>query len=391
MFTIKKYILYSITIFNLTYATSIPSLNILHLSFHTGCIREIEAIAQAVNVNLTSLFIPDLQPKEFDGITTGNALYNISHDRAQNIWNKHKDYFNQFDAIITSDTAPLSRIFLQNGYEKPLIIWVCNRFDYTDHGSLDCDFPDEEYYQLFQEAQSKKNVFVVPYTSFEALYAAQKNIIFNHEPIKPIGILPSTKTSYIPSNIDRSTTFFIPPYLNDASMKTSEKCAQLGIITYHGKYNGPNDLQGFKGIIHMPYAWSNLAFFENMQQGIPYFIPSITFMMQNINEGTMWWATGNYFKENYHLAEWYNDEYKDIITYFDSWEDLKDKINSINFKTLQSKIKKYAKLHSAKIINQWRDIITQINSYYSTINLTGILPNVAINVQNNLLSLNANI
>ena len=53
------------------------------------------------------MFIPNLVSGEFDGISSGNALYNVGHERAQNIWNKHKDYFNQFDAIITSDTAPL--------------------------------------------------------------------------------------------------------------------------------------------------------------------------------------------------------------------------------------------------------------------------------------------
>ena len=70
----------------------------------------------------------------------GNAVYNIGHQRAETVWNRHKDYFDKFDVIVTSDTAPLSRIFLQNGWRKPLIIWVCNRFDYCDYASLDLVF-----------------------------------------------------------------------------------------------------------------------------------------------------------------------------------------------------------------------------------------------------------
>src|SRR5579872_995466 len=124
----KKSLLLFILLSRTLLHADITSLHILHLSFHKGCIRDIEIVAQELGCTITSLFIPDLPAKEFDGYAAGNSLYNIGHERAEKIWNKHKDYFNQFDAIITSDTAPLARIFLQNNYEKPFIIWVCNRF-----------------------------------------------------------------------------------------------------------------------------------------------------------------------------------------------------------------------------------------------------------------------
>lgn len=342
-------------------ADDFSSLNILHLSFHQGCIREIETIAKKLNFNVTSLFIPNLEPKEFDGISTGNVLYNIGHDRAQNIWNKHKDYFNQFDAIITSDTAPLARIFLQNNYTKPLIIWVCNRFDYADNGSLDCDFPDEEYYQLFQQAAARENVSIIPYTAYESFYAAQKNVIFNHDVITPSGMIPIKNTiSDIPAGINKSQTFFVPPYLNDASLNLKQECLSQDIPVYCGRYNGSHDLAEFKGIIHIPYSWSNLAFFENIQNGLPYFIPSITFMLNNLNTGKIWWPNGNYFNNNYNLSEWYNDEHREIITYFDSWEDLKNKIESTDFDALRTKIKTYAQQHYEKTLDQWKKIFTEI-------------------------------
>jgi hypothetical protein len=340
---------------------SVSALQVLHLSFHKGCLREIETIAQELQCNVTSLFISDLAPKEFDGTSTGNTLYNIGHERAENIWNKHKDYFNQFDAIITSDTAPLARIFLQNNYTKPLIIWVCNRFDYTDTANLDCYFPDEEFYQLFQQAKNKKNVYTIPYTAFESFYAAQKNVIFNNEIIQPSGIFTTqNNSSTIPAHIDKSQTFFIPPYLNDISMNLIQECSRRGVNAYNGRYNGPSDLKDFKGIIHIPYAWSNVAFFENIQNGLPYFIPSITFMINNLDTGKIWWPNGNYFKNNYQLAEWYNKENSEIITYFDSWDDLKHKIESTDFDALRTKIKLYAQKHRAATIKKWKSIFSQI-------------------------------
>lgn|SRR5579872_304683 len=353
----RKYILFFLVIGSL----HASSLNILHLSFHKGCIREINTIAQQLHLNVTSVFVPDIAPYQFDGYSTGNALYNIGRERAYHIWHKHKDYFNQFDAIITSDTAPLARIFLQNDYQKPLIIWICNRFDYTDYGSLDCDFPDAHYYDLFNQAHDKKNVFTIPYTAFESLYAQQHNVVFNHDVVRPTGIIAHEPIiSQIPAYINKSKTFFIPPYLNDSSLNVTQACLQQQISTYQGRYNGPDDLQEFKGIIHIPYAWSNVAFFENIQHGLPYFVPSLSFMLEHLEKGKIWWMNSHYFEHNYHLSEWYCDEHRDIITYFDSWDDLKNKIESTDFDALRTKIKTYAQQLHNKTIEQWRNIFALI-------------------------------
>lgn len=338
-------------------------LHVLHISFHEGCINEINFIAQQLQFSVTSLFIHDLAPKEFDGQSYGAALYNIGHTRALDIWNKHKTYFNQFDAVITSDTAPLARIFLQNNFTKPLIIWVCNRFDYADTSSLDCNFPDEEYYQLLRDAYHKNTVFLIPNTAFESIYAAEKNVFFNHEIIQPIGgAFTIQGKPYIPSiNTDKTETFFIPNYSNDISMKLAQECAHLGIVTYNQRHNGPDDLKNFKGIIHIPYAWSTISFFEYIQLGLPYFIPSSAFINKLYNTGKLWWQNGNFLKNNYHLAEWYNEQHREIITYFDSWDDLKQKIESTDFAVLRAKIQRYTKNHRQNTLEKWKNIFNKVS------------------------------
>ncbi len=337
-------------------------LHVLHLSFHKGCINEINFIAQQLEFNLTSIFIHGLAHKEFDGQSSGAVLHNIGHERALNIWNKHKDYFNQFDVIITSDTAPLSRIFLQNNFTKPLIIWVCNRFDYADPDTPSCNFPDEEYYQLLRTAFHKNTVFSIPYTAFESVYAAGKNVFFNNEIIQPIGTFnEQDKVSSIPDSIDKSKTFFIPPYLNDAYVNLAQECTRLGITAYRGRYNGPNDLKDFKGIIHIPYSWSNLAFFENIQLGLPYFIPSSTFIKKLYVTRKIWWPNGNFLKNHCHLTEWYNEQHNEIITYFDSWDDLKQKIESTDFAALRIKIQQFAETHRHNTLEKWRNIFNKVS------------------------------
>ena len=78
---------------------------VLHLSFHRGCIKDFEAVARELSLDLTSWYI--LHPGDrsfFDEKRPGNSIYNIGHDRAVRVWKKHKDYFEQLiSGIINKD------------------------------------------------------------------------------------------------------------------------------------------------------------------------------------------------------------------------------------------------------------------------------------------------
>src|SRR3990172_2220243 len=79
------------------------------------------------------------------------------------------------------------RIFLQHGWQKPLIIWICNRFDFYDKYTRDHPFPDQEYYDLFNKATKQDTVKIIGYTPYEHEYVATKGITTGGLTIKPIG------------------------------------------------------------------------------------------------------------------------------------------------------------------------------------------------------------
>jgi hypothetical protein len=139
-------------------------------------------------------------------------------------------------------------------------------------------------------------------------------------------------------------------------MNLSEHCKKSGINNYCGRYNGAMDLKDFKGIIHIPYAWSNLAFFENIHLGIPYFIPSLKFIKELKTHPNFFSLDTSYFlhRDHYQLAEWYSPEHSEVFTYFDSWSDLQEKIEIANYPELREKIKNYAKGYGEKMLDQWR-------------------------------------
>ena len=152
-------------------------------------------------------------------------------------------------------------------------------------------------------------------------------------------------------------TLFVPPYHNDTiMMNLKRKLETLGFNAYTGRYNGPMDLTNYKAVVHIPYAWSNLAFFEMFQLGIVYFIPTINFLFQLRKMGNFWFQPP-YNRENLHLSEWYNDTHTDLLIYFDSWEDLRKKVNTLNYDKHKLKLKEFGEKHIKTTLNKWESVL----------------------------------
>ena len=318
-------------------------------------------MAKSLELELTTWYIHELPPHFFDEVTQGNALYNIGHERADRIWQKHKPFFDQFDVIMTSDTVALSRIFLQNHFAKPLIIWISNRFDYHDSASLDCTFPDQEFYELLKKARTSATVTIVATCPFEHYYAKQKGVDTGNLVIKPCGaVIEDIQKPVIPSSINKSVSFFVPDYHNETFL--SKKCKALRIPHYKGPFAGPKELGEFKGVIHLPYSWSTIALFMNTQMGLPYFIPTPEFVKTLARRENYWHQNGEFlFEQNlFHLSEWYAKENQDFFVYFDSWKELKKKIATSNFASLRKRVKAAAGRHKEIMLARWKDLFQKL-------------------------------
>ncbi len=322
-------------------------MKILHITYHSGLTLNLNFVAKSLGHEIETQF--------------ANWNYNIGHNRAEEIWNKYKDYYNQFDIVITSDTCPLSRIFLQNNFNSKLVIWVANRFDYADQSTNDCAFPDQEYYNLIRSVPSRKNVKMFSYTKFEWIYASKyKNVFWNKDVIKPCSFIEDSdiKESAFPPEINKKETFFIPPYHNDTLfMNLKDKCGALDIHSYAGRYNGPQDLHGIKGIIHIPYGWSQLAIFENLSIGNVYLIPSKEFLLKLSKQNNFWWQDSYALEGHIESSEWYLPEHKDLFIYFNDWNHLKElSINDELINNKKEKILRFSESHTETTLNQWKDV-----------------------------------
>ncbi len=350
---------------------------ILHLSFHQGCIEDFAAVAKEFHLDLTSWYITESHESiiQFYEKELDFDIYNIDHAYAERVWKKFRHYFNTFDAIITSDTAPLSRIFIQNDWQKPLIIWVCNRFDFnTLEGTQDSHFPDPEYYALMQKATIMPNVSIICYTPYEIAYAQSKNVPFPNSVIRPSGLSGYKRQkgagNFIPAGVNKAVTLFLAPNFYEKShlKYVTKKCREHGITIFYGQYNGPDELAGFKGIVHFPYQASLLSLFENMHRGQIYFVPSAKFIENMVRKDSEafphFWKPGQPYtilgSPVLEHCEFYRVEHKDLFVFFDSWQDLKEKIETTDYEQMRERVKQFAVKHTQTTLDQWRKLFSYL-------------------------------
>jgi hypothetical protein len=345
-------------------------MKLLHLTFHLGCELDIEYVFKKLGHEITAM-------KFDDGITDPNStpyvqtkMYEVTHKRAQDCWEKYKDYFNTFDGIITSDTCPTSRTFLQNNWSKLLIIWVCNRFDY----SIQPEFLDPEFYTLLRSIKDRKNVYIFGNTFIENIYSVNvKNVDIGNFVIKPLGKNKISEFMYKTYSHDEPDVFYVPPYQNETVLlNLSEKLESLGIENKCEKFKDHiSELLGYKGVICIPYAWSTIVFFERLQLGLVTFIPTERFLIQLFREGKYWFQPPFSIDhpELLQISEWYTSEHRDLMVYFDSWDDLTMKIKNTNYQEKTKTILNYAKLHEKETLDRWNHVV---NDYLRTTQLQSI-------------------
>ena len=281
----------------------------------------------------------------------------MTKDRATEAWEEHKDFYNTFDVIITSDTAPLSRIFLQNGFKGKIIVYICNRFDYGDSLDILNPFPDKEYYELMKWSATEKNVWIVANNIFESVYAMGKGTVV-HTIINPVSkpyysmvdFTNPTESSYdgekvnfmlfdeeghmageytkrrwsmIKGNIiNNKSGYYVPTYTNDAICHLRDLCLNKGIDVKTGRYKDKDALAHFKAVIHLPYTWNSIALWDALSCGVAYYVPSKEFMHNLLKKKDYWFQNMSYCEDNLGLCEFYREKNSKFIKYFSSFEEL---------------------------------------------------------------------
>jgi hypothetical protein len=129
------------------------------------------------------------------------------------------------------------------------------------------------------------------------------------------------------------------------------------------------DIQSFRGIIHIPYQVSTMSYFEQYQAGIPLFYPTKALLMRLYHgkvalDQCFWTHTqhGKYgfdtMEEVINHADYYNENFPHVIL-FDSFVELEDKMNDEDLlqETHTEMMKDNEKL-KAKVYAAWGEVLS---------------------------------
>ena len=335
-------------------------MRVLHLSHHYGCLKDHQFVCDKLGIDLTSNFSiwNTILPK---------GVFKITREVANNIWNDNQNLFNSYDYITTSDTAPLSRIVLQNfdKFQGKLNIWVCNRYDYNMEN-------DGEYNQLIREYSNHPRVNLIPYTEYERYYLDRRGITTQQPTIRPIGLslqdpLIEGETHGIGFDGDykfeeTAGDVLISRYHNDNIFQNSKSlCESFGLVAQHARYRGPQELnklvENYQCFLFFPEQYSKLTAFELMQLEMPVVLPSENLLLQLSRQPGYFFGSG-ISPETVKFCEWYNEHFEQFAVYFEYLAGIGDAVQMVkdNKEQIRGIMKTCARAHTEETLSKWSKI-----------------------------------
>ena len=287
---------------------------------------------------------------------TGETLYrsegSMSAEKANQLWHEYKDYFDSFDAVMVSHVASWSRVFLQNGWKKPLYVWFFFRFDH--------DVPDlPEFYQLLMSARLQSNVKFFAATDYDLAYAKSRLPDFDAPVIRPFMHIENAGKK----PVNCQNRFYLVGKHNESLF--SDRLTEMQIPFYQQTWEtGVPDLRGVKAVLHFPYVYATRSLIENLALENVYFLPSQQFL-RDLDS-----TTPNYFwdgglpdeaRGDYSRSEWYLDKHRDLMIYFNSWEDLENLSRNAYLPEIiadkKAKIREFNARQYPIILKQWKSLL----------------------------------
>ncbi len=327
------------------------SKKLLHISHHIGCLRDQQYILEHLGFEITNYKFTD-------------NVFTITKDIADEFWYANVEVFNSFDYILISDTAPLSRTFLQHidKLTPKLIIWICNRFDYAMQY-------EPEYYSLFKSATKNSKVKIVASTFFEKVWCLKNGIdILDAEVITPLG----KHTSDV--NIPKSNVFVemygepkelpsadvvIPFYRNDNHFfKLADFLRDRDVSVYNGTFHTVDQLKKYTAFVTLPDTFCKWFSFEAIHHNIPVILPSKKLLMEFCKQPDYLFNVTGYggaehlTEDLIQLSEWYNPTFADCRYYFDDLEQIPSIISTIKNTVLNFSV--ISSMYETYIVNKWK-------------------------------------
>lgn len=352
-------------------------MNFFNLDCHISVIADLKNIFQNLGHSIDSKSISGhnwifgKRPDEIKVINSKNWWF--LDDRLINeFYQIYKDELSKYDGFVL--TYPPSFSMLFEKFNKPIIIQIPIRYEVPFH---DNQSKWNNFNDFLRKNIDRNIIFPVANSLYDKKY-------FEY--------FVQRDCDYIPNICEYTDSQYEP--ISKKFLYSSKYDVNIGTEFFNKKMLGKYDWQqlaNFKGIVLIPYNCSIMSIFEHYTANIPLFVPSLEFMLKlfetHKEDGVLSELTWNQvfktpsgsilFKtlkdddpNNYEnlenmknwisLSDFYNQEWMPYITYFNSFEDLKEKINEIDLFSISQKMQKFNFQRKSLILDKWKNLLEKL-------------------------------
>ena len=360
-----------------------------NFDLHVSVIADLKKIFEEMGHEVTSwsgaggdwIFKRKRFPEKVDVVNEDN-WWRLDKEKCDAFYERYKDELSQYDAFICCHPPCFSLLFEK--FNKPIIIQCSIRYE----APFNKDAEKWEYFnEYLRKGIDSGRIFVVANSEYDKRY---------------FEFFVKRECLLIPNLCEYTNSKWTPQYNHFifSSRLNIDFKSQL-IIHKHrlGRYEW-SELAKFLGQIIIPYNVSTMSIFEHYTANIPMFFPSHKFMMELYEH----YGRGEYDKtavlseiswcqvsidmpeekrqrsiidcdrendpndyKNLEIvsnwlkyADFYNQDWMPFIIYFDSFDDLVNKVHTTNLIEVSNKMKDFNIIRKQKVYSSWQNIIKKI-------------------------------
>lgn len=240
------------------------------------------------------------------------------------------------DVAIISDMSALHEVAARADKFKKLIVWICNR----------CT---KDEYEQIKKLAVHDNVHIVVNTPYEKWYIQSRNITTDRVAI----VLP--RWSAPVSMSDRETLFLCAGLKESHLKRVIVACAAQGIRVRDESSCAKAYCGASENMFCVPGIVPDHLLFELLKQGVVPFVPTIRFLKRlgfvSLDVLSM-----------IHTSEWYQEEYAGFVHYFNSWSDLKVKMQETDYAAIAKKIECLGMQKCKDTAMSWKQLLENLMS-----------------------------
>lgn len=326
-------------------------MNIFNIDLHISVISDIKQILTKQGHNITDICMSQhafllnkstLSTK----IINANNWKNLDKEMCNTFYNEYKSELSNYDAFICC--YPPSFAMLYEKFDKPIIIQVPIRLETPFENS---QYKLKYFIDFLQNGIDNKQIIPLCNNKYDKKYCEElTNREWTHIP---------SLCKYTKINNLNDSKFIL---YSKIPIEPNHNCVVNKPATYDWNF-----FNNISGVIHIPYNISTMSIFEQYSGNVPLFFPTIDFLIELANKKyalteISWTDIVLPDKKWINLADYYDNEWMPHIEYFNTFSELKNKIENINTREISNKMREFNKIREEKIDQLWKKQFNEYNN-----------------------------